>query len=155
MSASPSAAGKKPVAPLSNVRRFVIILVSSLLAVALVMGLLVYFAGNSAKELDAMSVPQVNELAAEQVEGLEGLIEIADVTLGDSDGRVFFEEARDNLRAEQAKTQQFLADLPEADDAASKQQAVDRLRLVENQFAELFETIRLVQKDMKQWDDAH
>ncbi len=155
MPVSPAAPQQPQASPLSRGRRILIIMVSSVLAVTLVMTLLVYFMGNSAANLRAMSVPEVNALTAEQIEGLEGLIEISDITLRDSEGKVFEEDAREGLLAEQAVAREFLAELPTADDAVSKQQAVERYDRVEERFAELFEAIRLVQKDVKQWEDAH
>ena len=153
--AMPAKSPKDPAAPLSVGIRILVIAVSSIVAVALIMAILVFFSGKTDAELKTKSVPQVNEFAAEQIEGVEGLLEISDFTLEDSEGKVFDEKPRNDLRAQRAVAAQFLADLPSADDAAPKQQAVDRLLSVEDQFGELFESIRLVQVAMKQYEDAH
>lgn len=146
---------KGPVPPVSRGRRVGVIVISSIIAIAVVMTVLSYFMRNSGVDLDSLSVAEVHDLTSEQVEGLEGLIEISAVTLQDSEDQVFDEEPRDGLRVEQAAASDFLSDLPDEASAATKEQAVARYDRVEERFAELFEAIRLVQEAVAEFDDAH
>ncbi len=155
MPKNPSASRKARAESLPPGRRIMVIIISAVIAIALVLTVMFILVRNSGIELDSKSVPELNVLTAERVEGLRGLVEISDVTLQDSEGRVYDEDNRNNLRTELAKTNQFLAELPAADDAGPKQRALDRYNAAEEQFKELFERIRLLQREVQQWDDQH
>lgn len=155
MSENSAEPAKIPAPPLSGARRIGVIVISSIIAITLIMTLLFYFTRNSGVDFGGMSVAEVHDLTSEQVEGLQGLIEISHITLQDSEDQVFDEEPRDDLRAEQTAATQFLADLPDEANAATKEQAIARYDRVEEQFGELFEAIRLVQVAVTQFEDAH